>query len=316
MYAWFFRHCRKHHSDHFTDHVLNTMTSYWARWRLKSPASRLFTQPFIQAQMKENIKAPRHWPLCGEFTGDQITGLISTYTSLLPVLREARVAVYVSSNGPRPAPGTHRGMNAILMDLLDHAVGLEPWLAGNGVCTYPMPWTCGGKKVLMTPRQYERKLPNEEVLCDLDLVPSEGSYIHLAFGILHIRINSKDGHFHFQWGRLGQGKLYRIESSGHQGSVDFQVLWGAPYRYDIYDKYSVIFNTINEDGVVPAFGTPQGSTVDYFVRDALFMNDEWTFPNIQDEYQCNGVGTTLTNSLLWSIISSYIQWHIYIYIVV
>ena len=34
-----------------------------------APASRLFTQPFIQAQIKENIKAPRDWPLCGEFTG-------------------------------------------------------------------------------------------------------------------------------------------------------------------------------------------------------------------------------------------------------
>ena len=29
----------------------------------------LFTQPFIQTQIKENIKALRHWPLCGEFTG-------------------------------------------------------------------------------------------------------------------------------------------------------------------------------------------------------------------------------------------------------
>ena len=29
----------------------------------------LNTQSFIQAWMKENIKAPRHWPLCGEFTG-------------------------------------------------------------------------------------------------------------------------------------------------------------------------------------------------------------------------------------------------------
>ena len=46
-----------------------TMTSWWQRWRLKSPASRLFTQPFIQTQIKENIKAPRHWPLCGEFSG-------------------------------------------------------------------------------------------------------------------------------------------------------------------------------------------------------------------------------------------------------
>ena len=45
------------------------------RWRLKSPASRLFTQQVIQAQLKENIKAPRQWPLCGEFTGDRWTSL-------------------------------------------------------------------------------------------------------------------------------------------------------------------------------------------------------------------------------------------------
>ena len=43
-----------------------TMTSWWARWRLKSPASLLLTQPFIQAQIKEKNKAPRPWPLCGE----------------------------------------------------------------------------------------------------------------------------------------------------------------------------------------------------------------------------------------------------------
>ena len=36
---------------------------------LKSPAYRLFTQPFNRAQIKENIKALRHWILCGEFTG-------------------------------------------------------------------------------------------------------------------------------------------------------------------------------------------------------------------------------------------------------
>ena len=48
-----------------------TMTSQWAWWRLRSPASRLFTQPFIRAQIKENIKAPRYWPLCGQFTGDR-----------------------------------------------------------------------------------------------------------------------------------------------------------------------------------------------------------------------------------------------------
>ena len=48
-----------------------TVTSWCARWRLKSPASQLFTQPFIQAQIKENTKASCHWPLWGEFTDDQ-----------------------------------------------------------------------------------------------------------------------------------------------------------------------------------------------------------------------------------------------------
>ena len=41
------------------------------QWRLKSPASRVFTQSFIQAQIKENIKAPRHWPLSGKLTRDR-----------------------------------------------------------------------------------------------------------------------------------------------------------------------------------------------------------------------------------------------------
>ena len=31
----------------------------------------LFTHLFAQAQIEENIKAPRHWPLWGEFTGHQ-----------------------------------------------------------------------------------------------------------------------------------------------------------------------------------------------------------------------------------------------------
>ena len=38
------------------------------RWRPNSPASRLFAQSFVEAQIKENIKAPRHWPLWGEVT--------------------------------------------------------------------------------------------------------------------------------------------------------------------------------------------------------------------------------------------------------
>ena len=37
------------------------LRSQWAPWRHKLPASRLFNQPFVQAQIKESSKAPRHW---------------------------------------------------------------------------------------------------------------------------------------------------------------------------------------------------------------------------------------------------------------
>ena len=43
-------------------------------WRLKSPASPLVTTTtnrLFRRRFKENIKAPRRWPLCEEFTGDR-----------------------------------------------------------------------------------------------------------------------------------------------------------------------------------------------------------------------------------------------------
>ena len=42
-----------------------------ARWRLNSPPSPLFAQPFVQAQIKWNIKASRHWHLWWESTDDR-----------------------------------------------------------------------------------------------------------------------------------------------------------------------------------------------------------------------------------------------------
>ena len=49
-------------SSHYYDVIMSTMAS-----QITSISNR--SQPFVQAQIKENIKAPRHWPLCGEFAG-------------------------------------------------------------------------------------------------------------------------------------------------------------------------------------------------------------------------------------------------------
>ena len=51
--------CGLHYNDVIMTKIASQITSL----------TTVFTQPFIQKQIKENIKAPRHWPLCGEFTG-------------------------------------------------------------------------------------------------------------------------------------------------------------------------------------------------------------------------------------------------------
>ena len=48
----------------YSDVTMGTMAS-------QSLAYRLFSELFVSAHIKDNIKAPRHWPLWGEFAGDR-----------------------------------------------------------------------------------------------------------------------------------------------------------------------------------------------------------------------------------------------------
>ena len=57
------RPSRKDRLKQYENYEHIAVASLWARWRLKSPALRLLAQLFIQVQITENIKVPRHWPL-------------------------------------------------------------------------------------------------------------------------------------------------------------------------------------------------------------------------------------------------------------
>ena len=50
--------------NHYSDVITSTMAG-------QITSLTIVTQPFIQAKIKENIEAPRHWPLLGEFPGDR-----------------------------------------------------------------------------------------------------------------------------------------------------------------------------------------------------------------------------------------------------
>ena len=49
---------------HYSDVMMSPMTS-------QITSLTIVYSTVIQAQIKENIKALRHWPLWGEFTGDR-----------------------------------------------------------------------------------------------------------------------------------------------------------------------------------------------------------------------------------------------------
>ena len=50
--------------QHYGDVIMTTIASQITSLTIVYPT-------FIRAQIKVNIKAPRHWPLCGEVTGDR-----------------------------------------------------------------------------------------------------------------------------------------------------------------------------------------------------------------------------------------------------
>ena len=97
-----------------------TMTPLWAQWRLKSPASRLLTQSFIQALIKENIKTPRHWPLCGEFTADR---LISPHNG--PVTRKCFHLMTSSCENETPTYHNSKYFTGYILTLYYHRSGVS-----------------------------------------------------------------------------------------------------------------------------------------------------------------------------------------------
>ena len=64
--------------DHIEDTVLS-MHAYWSNY-IPQVCVKVLTYPCHNvcvglannSKIKGNIKAPHHWPLCGEFTGDHL----------------------------------------------------------------------------------------------------------------------------------------------------------------------------------------------------------------------------------------------------
>ena len=69
--SWHTVDCHTKHGSIHEDVRIWTLFRNTGPLEGKPPASRLFTQPFVQAEIKETMTAPRHWSLWGEFTDER-----------------------------------------------------------------------------------------------------------------------------------------------------------------------------------------------------------------------------------------------------
>ena len=58
----------------YESHVTYYSDVTWVLWCQKSPATRLFLQPILKADIKENIKAPHYWLFVKRSTGSPRKG--------------------------------------------------------------------------------------------------------------------------------------------------------------------------------------------------------------------------------------------------
>ena len=102
---------RKAFLFHYNDVIMSAMES-------EITGVSLVTQPFVHTQINENIKAPRHWPLWGEVTGEFAAQRASNVENVSIWWRHhgynAVVCFRLSNNGRPPNTYNHSEAYRIL----------------------------------------------------------------------------------------------------------------------------------------------------------------------------------------------------------
>ena len=219
-------------------------------------------QPCVQAQIKENIKAPRHWPLWGGFTGDRwiprtkgqwqgkcfhlmtsswyITGwrmLLHTgstwgYGALMTLLPDADIAVYMSVNGPDDGYYGRRLTSLYILDLL---LGETPWLNETSACEFPYKTASNTNLNVYVDLNDDTGDQDSSQVSESDITsigssyfaedPSAytGQYGNFAYGNISIRLENGD-ELHLHYGDIGHWLLQEISHDVYLG-VGQDDLW-------------------------------------------------------------------------------------------
>ena len=145
------------------------------------------------------------------------SGGLFSYITLLWTIPDLNVGVYASVNGP--GYGSYSGIHNIVSFyyIVDHLLGLKPWLNQTTACTFPKPWkkekdTESSTKHLKvdhfrlgseTPLDSNKatNMDTAEIISDtgiLDMVPDatefDGSYKYPLFAEVNVYLNSSNLH--------------------------------------------------------------------------------------------------------------------------
>lgn len=204
----------------------------------------------------------------------QHSGGISTFISRLVLMPDAQVGIFLAINGPSPSEHTTRLMQALLMHIMDHALGLPPWLNSSTLCTFPEPWISAPISDPPSPAEHEAEVAEAEVFGDVTLDIYAGRYSHPGFGDMDVYVNDTDLHLHVRYGRYGEAKLFGLERPGA-----FKWLWQGVLWYNNANSwFTAIFSNKSSLGVTESMVIPEEGME--FRRDFHPTND------VPGEYYC------------------------------
>ncbi|XP_076464125.1 uncharacterized protein LOC143296197 [Babylonia areolata] len=170
------------------------------------------------------------------------------YRAYLTLLPDKKVGVVSLMTGEDVGYGFRIALHTYLMD---HALGLQPWINSSSICTYPEPWLSSrarNKRSADTPdaenegmqftdEEEETKIGSslqsrvKRAAASLPLQAYVGSYHHAAYGTLRVTYNTTAQFLQLEYG-VGLWRLQSID--GHE--FDGQWLKALP-RIDMEFKF-------------------------------------------------------------------------------
>ncbi|XP_064644453.1 uncharacterized protein LOC135498182 [Lineus longissimus] len=204
------------------------------------------------------------------------SGELSGYMSSIWLIPDENIGIFTSTNGPVRLD-TWDGLRVIHHYIADVLLGLEPWLNSTSACKFPDPWLSEFRRKSGADGTDDARkkrdvtyLPHARPMEDY-----VGTYGHLAFGNISIRLNEQDGKLHLYHGRFGNATMKKTSNFGEFDMKFVGDLMFVSVADGWKHTFKIRFSSTDGKKVDRLYaGFIEGSSPPEFQRDLHWLNSD------------------------------------------